>query len=125
LFKGLFWCTEDGTLIVYKTQCDTNGIPLNPDLPYNSRRRDSFTHKATWEEAARNQPRETRSKTWNHFPRGRVEIKASKVNVYHNPVLASQIFEQQIIDEFELAEQKSAIRFIPDHSRHYMDKLDG
>jgi len=119
LFKGLFWVSDDDTLITYKIQCDTDGNPLTPDLPFNSRKGNSFTHKNTWEEAVKNQSREIRSKVWNHFPRGRVEIKDSKVTVYHNPTLTSPEFENRIRDEFELNDEALDIRFMPDHSRHY------
>jgi len=118
LFKGLFWLAEDG-LIIYKIACNADGEPVTPDLPYNSRRGDSFKHKATWEDAVKEQPREIRSKSWNYFPRGRVEIKDSKVTVYHNPTLSSPELEQRIIDAFELNSEASIIRFMPDHSRHY------
>ena len=119
LFKGIFWQIDTDTLITYKIHCDADGNPLNPDLPYNSRRGDSFTHKATWEEATKNQPREIRNKAWNHFPRGRVEIKASNATVYHNPTLTSPEFEEKIKNEFELTDEAQNIRFTPDHSRHY------
>ena len=125
MFKGLFWVSEDGTLITYKIRCDTDGIPLTPDLPYNSRKGNSFAHKNTWEETVKEQPRAIRSKTWNHFPRGRVEIKDSKVTVYHNPTLSSQEFEQKIKDEFDLNDEVLIILFIPDHSKHYREsKID-
>ena len=119
MYKGLFWLADSDILITYKILCDTEGIPKAQDLPYNSRRGDSFTHKATWEEASRSQPREIRSKTWNHFPRGRVEIRMSVATVYHNPALSSPQFEQRIMEEFELTDAALAVRFIPDHSKHY------
>jgi hypothetical protein len=68
------------------------------------------THKATWAEAAREQPRDIRSKPWNHFPRGRV---------YHNPALGSPEFEQRIRDAFALDALTLSVRFVPDHSNHY------
>ena len=122
MFKGLFWVSEDDTLITYKILCNADGSPLTPDLPYNSRKGNSFTHKNTWEEVAKEQPREIRSKAWNHFPRGRLEIKDSKVTVYHNPTLTSPEFEQKIKNNFELNEEALTIRFIPDHSKHYKFK---
>jgi len=42
--------TEDG-VIAHIIACYADGKSATPDLPYNSRRGDSFTHKATWEEA--------------------------------------------------------------------------
>lgn len=121
MYKGLFWLA-DGELIAYKIPCNANGWPDNPQLPYNSRKGDSFTHKATWAEAAREQPRAVRSKPWNYFPRGRVEVKASKVTVYHNPALSSPEFERTIREAFMLNDEKLSIRFVPDHSEHYRTK---
>jgi hypothetical protein len=48
-----------------------------------------------------------------------VEIKNSKVTVYHNPTLIAADFEQRIKDEFELDDEALTIRFISDYSRHY------
>ncbi|MDR1204293.1 MAG: hypothetical protein LBL26_02285 [Peptococcaceae bacterium] len=120
MYKGLFWLADDGGLITYRISCGADGTPEAADLPYNSRKGDSFTHKATWEEAAREQPRAVRSKPWNHFPRGRVEIKAGKVTVYHHPALGSPEFEQRIRGAFALDGVPSLeVRFISDHSNHY------
>lgn len=118
MFKGLFWLA-DNKLITYKIPCDTYGVPAVLDLHYNSRRGDSFTHKATWKEAACDQTREIRSKTWNHFPRGRVEVKAKKVAVYHNPVFSTPEFKQKIRDEFALTDESLTLRFVSDYSNHY------
>jgi hypothetical protein len=126
MYKGLFWLAggpADGDrLVTYKIPCGADGAPEAADLPYNSRRGDSFTHRATWEEAAREQPREIRSKPWDHFPRGRVEIRAGRATVYHNPALGSPEFERRIREEFgldALSPTARFVRFVPDHSRHY------
>ena len=119
MYRGLFWVTDDGEIITYKIPCDADGVMESVSLPYNSRRGDSFTHKATWKEAAQNQAREIRSKAWNHFPRGRVEIKPGKVTVFLNPILCSPDFEQRIRNEFLLTDESLTLRFIPDHSNHY------
>jgi len=118
MYKGLFWLADD-KLITYKIECGADGAPAIPDLRYNSRRGDSFTHKATWDEAARNQPREIRSKDWNHFPRGRVEVKAKKVTVYHNPAFETPDIKQMILDEFALVDDSLTVRFVSDYSYHY------
>ncbi len=119
IYRGLFWLVENDILVAFKTACNTDGQPDDPQLPYNSRKGDSFTHKATWKEAAHNQPRGIRSKAWNYYPRGRVEIRSGKITVYHNPMLADPAFEQRIIDEFELLGH--SVRFVPDYSRHYKE----
>jgi hypothetical protein len=119
MYKGLFWLADGSRLITYKISCNADGVPESADLPYNSRKGNSFAHMATWAEAARRQPREIRSKPWNHFPRGRVEIKAGKATVYHNPTLCSKEFEQKIRDAFALDASPLTVRFVPDHSSHY------
>jgi hypothetical protein len=120
MYRGLFWLADDGRLITYKLACDMDGILVNPYIHFNSRRGDSITHKATWAEAARLEPRETRCKSWNYYPRGRVEVRASKASIYFNPELSTPEFEQRILDEFGLMEDNALlVRFIADHSMHY------
>jgi hypothetical protein len=119
MYRGLFWIPNEVRTITFKIQCDVNGTPVDADLNYNSRRGDSFTHKATWKEAAQNESRGIRSKPWNYFPRGRVEIKQGKATVYYNPTLGSPEFETKIREEFALADDLLTIRFVPDHSSHY------
>ena len=119
MYKGLFWLTDGDNLISYKIRCDADGVPETPDLPYNSRRGNSFTHKATWETAVREQSRAIRAKDWNHFPRGRVEIKNGKAVIYHNPAIGSEEIMLKIRKEFDLTADVPTVRFVPDYSLHY------
>jgi hypothetical protein len=130
LYKGIFWILQDfpsaigdastGGLFVlpYKAQCDENGNATDRDTCYNSRKGNSFTHKRTWEALTRELPREIRSKPWNYYPRGRVEIAHRQATVYHNPQLTElRDFEDAVIKEFGLA--RFTVCFKPDHSAHY------
>jgi hypothetical protein len=121
LCGGIFWVIgyfDNFKILAHKTPCDINGTPT--ELPrYNSKKGNSFSHERTWESLTQNQPREIRSKAWNYFPRGRVEIANAKATVYHNPQLGDyQEFEASIIKEFGL-DCLQIMSFRPDYSRHY------
>jgi hypothetical protein len=120
--KGLFWLISDEhggqKLRAFSLNCDENGVPTEPRPAYNSRKGDSFTHKNSWAMASADAPREIRSKAWNHFPRGRVEIKRGKATIYHNPSISDWAgFEAAIWAEFDLRDV--IVVFIPDGSKHY------
>jgi len=122
--KGLFWLIpdEDGgqKLLAFSLACNENGVLTEPQIlpfAYNSRKGDSFTHKASWEMVAAGQPREIRSKAWNYYPRGRVEIKHGKATVYYNPSISDWAgFEAAILEEFDLWRDPT---FKADGSKHY------
>ena len=122
--KGLFWVIDESgerQLVTFAAECDQNGVVIDNQFTYNSRKGDSFAHKNAWQIAAKDYPREIRNKPWNYFPRGRVEITNGKATVYFNPVLADwPEFEESMIGEFEI--ESFSVRFIPDHSRHYESK---
>ena len=125
--KGLFWVTNESDgrrLITYAAECNANGTFLGDHPPFNSRKGDSFSHKESWESAAKDCPREIRNKSWDHYPRGCVEIKSGKVTVYHNLALTQwPDFEATILQEFKLV--NFPVKFMPDHSNHYQSYTSG
>ena len=127
LKKGLFWVLTDGNgeqkLLKYTTICDKNGVAQNGQPAYNSKKGNSFSHEQTWPLLTENMPQKIKSKPWNYYPRGRVEIANGKATVYLNPVLLEwPLIDLVIIDEFDLKD--FPVRFVPDHSKHYESKGD-
>lgn len=126
LKKGLFWVVGSGNerhLVTYAAECDANGAAVEGSLPYNSKKGGGFSHERSWAEAANGQPNSIRSKPWDYFPRGRVEIKNGKATVYYNPALGEW-------EAFELAiEQAFGLRLLPktmspDYSQPYKAKQE-
>lgn len=119
--KGLFWVVGDGlerVLITYSVECDEQGRRLEKTPAYNSRKGNSFAHKASWTEAAREEPAKIRNKSWDYYPRGRVEIKEGAATIYFNPVLHEwEDFTERIILSFGL--QDVQVTMNPDYSVHY------
>ena len=120
--KGVFWAIpdDDGKPYILKLSavCDSNGKITEESPAYNSKKGDSYSHEQSWSSVTESSSKKIRDKPWNHFPRGRVEIKNGKAIVYHNPKFENWIhFEETIINEFELS--NIPVRFIPDHSKHY------
>jgi len=120
--KGLFWVIPDNDgeqrLLSFTAVCDSNGIAVEGQPAYNSKKGNSFAHERTWASAAENLPAKIRCKAWNFFPRGRVEIAKGIVTVYYNPTISEWTeFEDSIRNEFEL--DGHLLRFVPDYSKHY------
>jgi hypothetical protein len=128
--KGLFWVIdEDGErrLLTYAVECDKNGVATGTSPAYNSKKGDSFSHERSWAEAAKGMHGRIRGKPWNHYPRGRVEVKDEKATVYFNPVLLEwDRFELVVFEKFRLF--GFPVVFAPDYSEHYesgMERLRG
>jgi len=125
LMKGLFWKIPNNNgerkILTYAAACDRNGIAEEGQPAYNSKKGDSFSHERAWPLASENLPQRIRSKPWNFYPRGRVEIANGKATIYYNPLLAQWTgFEAAVIREFEL--DGFPARFVPDYSKHYESK---
>jgi hypothetical protein len=123
--KGLFWLIPDEhgeqKLLTFAFACDNNGVLTETHPAYNSRKGDSFTHERSWAMASADASREIRSKAWNYYPRGRVEIKNNRVIVYCNPgILDWEKFCYTILGEFDLYRVNDVvIEFKADGSKHY------
>lgn len=122
--KGIFWCTnhnsETPSLIIRAVECDMNGISLAEDIVYSSKSGDNFNHKLEW---SRYNKEVSKSKKYNYYPRGRVEIKKSKVIIFLNPDINKETVIGKIIEEFDLEDVKD-IRIVADGSKHYEYEIE-
>ena len=128
LYKGIFWIVnrkyiESNMAYCIKLSCDINGIPLNElECEGVSKSGDNYNHKKYWEILDR---KLTNNKSYNYYPRGRVEIKNSKVMVFLNPIINTEEIQDFIIDEYKLnTEEIKKIDFKVDGSNHYKSHLD-
>lgn len=118
--KGIFWLAEneygEEYLLTIAVTCDDHGQPLE-DVAFSSKSGKNFNHKAEWEKLS---PRLTRGKSFDYYPRGRVEIRAGKITVYCHPSLTQAPYRQWILKEFGIPEQS---RFVADGSAHYQANM--
>lgn len=117
MYKGIFWCYkgfyEEYYFYTVKVRCDTNGTPLE-SIEFTSKSGDNFNHKVEWEKRGKI------GKPYNYYPRGRIEIRNGKIKIYANPILiADSVVQCHIIEHFELEDEKTKIKWIPDYSTHY------
>lgn len=96
--KGIFWYI-DNKLLCFKD--------------------DIFNHKRTWGTLSR---KVTGGLPYNHFPRGRVEIKRGKAVIYLNKNLCTETVIAEITKEFELTAITVEVKI--DGSKHYSCYLD-
>ena len=62
---------------------------------------------------------------FDHFPRGRVEIKNGKAVIFLNPDLCTERFLSKITDAFELNDPAlTLVRVKPDGSAHYRHHIE-
>jgi len=110
MYKGIFWCKDPGSevpfLLTKKVLCDLSGNPLE-EADFSAKSGENFNHKWEW---AQFHKTVTGNKAFDHYPRGRVEIKNGKVRVFLNPALDREDILQMIKAEFELSDL-----WTPDH----------
>lgn len=106
LLKGPFWLIsedDEDYLVAYP-------IEASAKTP---------SHKEIWDFYRGNIKR-----TWNYYPRGRVEIKTNKAIVFANPLCFECINLRKMLKEkFNLGE--TPIEFKADNSSHYTDGVFG
>ena len=115
---GLFWCinhNNEPVLIIKAVECDDYGNALVDSIIYSSKSGENFNHKIEW---SRLDKSITKGKKCNYYPRGRVEVKNSKVTIYLNPDINREVVIQKIFDEFELRDSMD-IKIKTDGSKHY------
>lgn len=120
--KGIFWCRnhrlDDPELIVITAECDQNGNTLQSGVTFSSKSGDNFNHRTEWKKMDR---KTTAGKPFDHWPRGRVEIRNGKATVYLNPELNREEIVEKVMQVFELQNSETirSVRIISDGSSHY------
>jgi len=119
LCKGIFWLIktrlDEENVVTVKVPCDLQGHPQIP-VVFSSKSGENFNHQAEWDKLP---PKVTQGKTFDYFPRGRVEIKNGKVTVYCHPDFTQPPYRDRIIDVFGIPIES---RFVADGSAHYKAK---
>ena len=113
MYKGIFWWIGEKPITV-KVECNADGIPLMP-ADFSAKSGQNFNHKAEWEKLPR---RVTDHLSFDHYPRGRVEIRKGKITIWLHPSLNNDAVLARLKAEFAL-EQNLPLRVVSDGSRHY------
>lgn len=129
LSKGIFWITD-----IENFECDPMiyRIPVDPlgniddsvdRAMLNSKQHDNYNHKKKWENL---NTKVRRNKRFDHYPRGRVEIRQHRAIIYVTPYTCIEEIIDFIRNEFNLTEENGihSVRVIPDYSEHYKCHLD-
>ena len=118
--KGIFWCTDADTeapaLITVSVACDKNGDSKEL-VRFSSKSSNNFNHRHEWDRLDR---KITEGKSFDYYPRGRVEIKNGKATVFLNPAINKECIVRRIMDAFELMTgELNCINIKSDGSSHY------
>lgn len=107
--RRVFWLIDDTLYCFPYDETNTNGVAKSGD---------TYNHQKLWEYV---KPRKCR-KSFDYYPRGRVEISAKEKAVIYMSIHISADYVNQICLKFEITD-KPEIRY--DYSRHYRCYLDG
>ena len=134
LSSGIFWVMSifddlsNFDLLVFTIPCDQNGTPNNTHpIELNSKNGKTYNHKKIWEDEVKknNNYNFYSKKSYNYYPRGRVEISRNRAIIYLNPHINKPEFIEKIKNEFGLTiDNISEVRVISDGSEHYKCFLD-
>ncbi len=129
LYKGIFWITdmeniEENTMI-YRIPVDYMGnIDDSVDrTTLNSKNHDNYNHKKMWNSI---NTKETRNKSFDYYPRGRVEISGGRATIFATPCICTEEIIEYISKMFEITNENfiHTVKVVPDYSKHYQCFLD-
>ncbi len=119
IYKGLFWAIDDN-LFCKKLSCDKNGNLLESSEYLTAKNGKTDNHERIWSTLPRHI---TNGKSFDFYPRGRVEIKNGRATVFLSPYICTDDTVAKVIKEFNLAECEK-IRVNADGSFHYRCRYD-
>ena len=129
LYSGIFWIVDldninNNRKYVFPFPCDSYGNPISDiDMNVGSKNGQTYNHERVWSYL----PKElTHNKSFDYYPRGRVQIANGKAIVYLNPNIDTEEVHKFIIDEFNLTTHNGINRIVfnVDGSNHYKCYLD-
>lgn len=102
---------------------DIDDVNFNIPDTMSSTGTDDYNHKRVWSQLSN---KETGGKSFDYFPRGRVEIANGIAKVFHSPYIDQEELKSWVIDKFNLTKSNGIkkIKMIADGSSHYKCYLD-
>ncbi len=118
--KGIFWCKgineNSPHLITVSVECSLSG-ECEEHVNFSSKSGKNFNHKKEWSKLDK---KVTEGYPYNYYPRGRVEIKNGKINIFLNPEINRDDVLDAILTTFDLKDIKSEKIIVKsDGSNHY------
>lgn len=126
IYKGIFWIKDieniHTSIVAVKVEVNVDGSVTN-DSNLNSKKGNNYNHKITWENLKKEV---TDGKSYNYYPRGRVEIRNKIATIYANPIICTCEVMTMIINEFNLHKENNIDKVVinADYSKHYNCYLD-
>lgn len=131
LYRGIFWIKDISNIynseLYFQIPCDSLGFINNSDFTISplmsSTGSDNYNHQRVWSQLTK---KETDGKTFNYYPRGRVEISNGIAKIYHSPQIPQEDLKTWCIDKFNLTVSNGIkkVKMIADGSEHYKCYLD-
>ena len=128
LHKGIFWIKDtddiENSILYFTIDCDSNGNNISNPEEYNASKDGlSYNHKNTWSKLP---SKYTDNKSFDYYPRGRVEIRNKRATIYCSPYIFGEDIKNVCIDRFNLTKSNGIkeIRILADNSSHYNCYLD-
>ncbi len=128
LSKGIFWIVDRDDPDANRKYCfliptDAEGNNIS-GMELNSKNGSTLNHERVWMELPASL---TRNRSFDYYPRGRVEISHGKAAIYLNPAVCTEEMKDFLTRVFGLfsANGIRSVRMIADGSSHYRCHLDG
>ena len=129
LCSGIFWIVSDYSdlsdykLLMFEIPCDIDGNAVGcHEIPLNSKSGSTYNHKKTWESEIKNNSthKPYNKKSYDYYPRGRVEISSNRAIIYLNPNINTNTVVDDIKRSFGLNQNSiSSVKVSADNSYHY------
>lgn len=131
LYRGIFWITDindiDSSKLYFTIPCDNDGNINDPEFmipnTMSSTGSDNYNHKRVWSTLGKEY---THGRSFDYYPRGRVEISNGIAKVFHSPRIPQEELKKFVINKFNLTSHNGIkkIKMIADGSDHYKCHLD-
>lgn len=128
LSQGVFWITDlddirNNTCYCFPIPCTPDGVNTGDTSHLDAKSGATYNHEKLWSRL----PSElTHNRPFDHYPRGRVQIRNGKAVIFLNPNIATEEVKDFIVGEFHLTSENGihSVSVKADGSSHYRCNLD-
>lgn len=128
LSHGVFWIADlddirNNTCYCFPIPCTPDGVNTGDTSHLDAKSGTTYNHEKLWSRL----PSElTHGMPFDHYPRGRVQIRNGKAVIFLNPNIATDEVKDFLVEEFHLtaANGIKSVSVKADGSSHYRCHLD-
>ena len=137
LSSGIFWIitesaesldNNDFKLLMFDIPCDVYGNHAGTHkIPLNAKSGGTYNHKILWDSEIKNNSahRPYNKRSYDYYPRGRIEIANNRATIYLNPHINRSPILDNIKLNFGLGKHNiPEVRVVVDGSVHYKCFID-